>query len=226
MIFSEKLNHQSVFKYLGHFEENDSDYYISKFFDDNNLFKFLEDKVNSKIRIKEDILWHIFLQCLKGLKYLHNKGIIHRDIKLANIFVDDQNNIQIGGFDIAAVMEENQVKYFTDDPQLQKELILNCRDEIGTMNYMAPEIENSQHYDQRADIYSLGITFYALCYYNFPYLNGNNLNELMEDNLYSYELKKNIYMMIQKDQNKRPTSDEMYAQLENDYIQKYGKKNI
>ena len=226
LIFFEKLNHPNIFKYLGHFEENGCDYYISKFFDKDNLFKFLEDKAILNIKIEEYILWQIFLQCLEGLKYLHNQGVIHRDIKPGNIFIDGQNNIQIGNFDCAAVMEENQAKYFTDDPQMQKALILNQDEKIGTENYIAPEIENSQHYDQKADVYSLGVSFYALCYYNLPFLNGKNMNELMADTLYSYELKKNIRMMIQKDQNTRPKADEIYAQFKNDFIKKYGITSI
>ena len=226
LIFFEKLNHPNIFKYLGHFEENGCDYYISKFFDKDNLFKFLEDKAILNIKIEEYILWQIFLQCLEGLKYLHNQGVIHRDIKPGNIFIDGQNNIQIGNFDCAAVMEENQAKYFTDDPQMQKALILNQDEKIGTENYIAPEIENSQHFDQKSDVYSLGVSFYALCYYNLPFLNGKNMNELMADTLYSYELKKNIRMMIQKDQNTRPKADEIYAQFKNDFIKKYGITSI
>ena len=38
-----------------------------------------------------------------------------------------------------------------------------------------------------ADVYSLGISFYALCYYNLPYINGNYMHELMNDNFYSNE---------------------------------------
>ena len=84
---------------------------------------------------------------------------------------------------------ENQVKYFTNDPQMQKALIINYGDISGTDGYMAPEVENMQHYDQRADVYSLGISFNALCYYNLPYINGNCMFELMNDNFYSNELK-------------------------------------
>ena len=222
MIFSKKLNHQNIFKYLGKFEANGDDYYLSEFFRENDLFKLLADNANLNLRIKEEFLWHIFLQCLEGLKYLHNQGIIHRDIKLGNIYIDDKDNIQIGNFEIASVINKNQIKYFTDDPQMQKELRLNFEEIIGTENYMAPEVENKQHYDQKADVYSLGICFYCLCYYNLPYINGNNMNELMNDNLYSDELKEIICKMIQKDPKIRPTSNEIYTKFKNLYIQKYG----
>lgn len=91
-----------------------------EFFGEKDLFKLLEDNTHLNHKIKEDFLWHIFLQCLEGLTYLHNQGVIHRDIKLGNIFIDDKNNIQIGDFGIAVVMGENQIKYFTDDPEMQK----------------------------------------------------------------------------------------------------------
>ena len=119
-------------------------------------------------------------------------------------------------------MGENQIKYFTDDPEMQKELRLNYGNIIGTENYMAPEVENKQHYDQKADVYSLGICFYCLCYYNLPYINGNNMNELMNDNLYSNGLKEIICKMIQKAPKIRPTSNEIYTEFKKRYIQKYG----
>ena len=54
--------------------------------------------------IKEDTLWDIFNQCLFGLQYIHNQGVIHRDIKLGNLFMDENGNIQIGDFGISAAM--------------------------------------------------------------------------------------------------------------------------
>jgi serine/threonine protein kinase len=217
-----KLNHPKILQYLGNFEENGNDYSIFKFFSDKNLFNILSINCEQNLRIKEDFLWHIFLQCLEGLTYLHNQGIIHRNIKPANIFIDDKNNIQIVDFEIAVVVGENQVKHFTDDPQMQKALLLNFGEIRGAENYIAPEVENGQHYDQRVDVYSLGISFYCLCYYNLPYINGNNMHELMNDNFYSSELRNIISKMIQKDQKNRPTSNEIYTEAKKLYILKYG----
>lgn len=222
MIFSKKLNHQNIFKYLGKFESNGDDYYLWEFFGEKDLFKLLEDNTHLNQKIKEDFLWHIFLQCLEGLTYIHNQGIIHRDIKLGNIFIDDKENIKIGNFEIASVIDKNQIKSFTDDPQMQKELILNYGNVIGTENYMAPEVENQEHYDQKADVYSLGICFYCLCYYNLPYINGHNMDELKNDNFYSNELKEIFCKMIQEDPKIRPTSNEIYTKFKNLYTQKYG----
>ena len=221
MIFLKKLNHPNICQYLGNFEQNGNDYFILKFIGEKNLFNIQETNCNQYLRIKEDFLWHIFLQCLEGLTYLHNQGIIHRNIKPGNIFIDDKNNIQIGNLEFAVVIGENQAKYFTNDPQMKKALIINYKEVYGTLGYMAPEVENMQLYDQRADVYSLGISFYDLCYYNLPYINGNCMFELKIDNFYSNELKNIIYKMIQKDQNNRPTSNEIYNEVKKLYIQKY-----
>ena len=49
----------------------------------------------------EMLVWKFFLQCLKGLQYMHSRGIIHRDITTENIFIDAQYNAQIGDLGIA-----------------------------------------------------------------------------------------------------------------------------
>lgn len=74
------------------------------------------------------------------------RGILHRDIKPQNIFVSADGTYKLGDFGIARTLEDNG----------------SLTAGIGTYNYMAPEVYNKQHYDHRADIYSLGIVLYWL----------------------------------------------------------------
>ena len=224
-IFSKKLNHPNICKILSDFEENDEEYFIMKFFNNKDLFKYLVANSRLGFYIKEDFLWEIFYQCLEGLTYLHNQGIIHRDIKLGNIFMDDNRNIQIGDFGTCAVIDEKKAKNFTNNPQEQKLISIIPGVYVGSPNYIAPEIENGQPYDQRADVYSLGITFYVLCFYRLPYFNGGDMQEMKNDNFYSYELKNIIYKMIQRDKNNRPTSSDIYCLFKKEYIKKYVKNS-
>ena len=220
-IFLKKLDKPNLCKCLGSFEEDGNDYYIMKLFNRKDIFQYMLANANLDLKIKEDMIWDIFLQCLEGLTTLHSYGVIHRDIKPGNIFIDDKGNVQIGDFGISAVMNEKQAKYFTDDPQMQKAILLVPREKNGTRHYMPPEVENQQLYDQRVDVYALGISFYALCFYNLPYINGNNMSEMINDNFYSYELKNIIFKMIQRDQNQRPTSSDIFSMFKKDYIRKY-----
>ena len=222
-IILKKLDHENICQYFGDFEENGFNYIIMKIFDNKDLLKCFSPIMELNININEDIIWKILYQCLDGLTYLHNHGIIHRDIKPTNIFIDEKKNIQIGDFGISVVMNKKQSQRFTNDVIEMNSLILIPRERRGSPGYWAPEVEREEAYDQRADVYSLGVTFYALCYRNFPYdeQNGQNMNEMIFDNFYSSDLKNIIYLMIQKDQNQRPSSSDIFPIFKRAYIKRY-----
>ena len=222
-IILKKLDHENICQYFGDFEENGFNYIIMKIFDNKDLLKCFSPIMELNININEDIIWKILYQCLDGLTYLHNHGIIHRDIKPTNIFIDEKKNIQIGDFGISAVMNKKEAQRFTNDDNEINSLILIPKEIRGSKRYWAPEVERGEEYDQRADVYSLGVTFYALCYFNFPYdeENGQNMNEMTFDNFYSSDLKNIIYLMIQKDQNQRPTSSDIFPIFKKAYIKRY-----
>ena len=182
LLFLKYFNHPNVCNCLANFEKDNCCYIVMELFENKDLFKYLSANCNLGFRINEETMWDIFHQCLEGLLYLHNLGVIHRDIKPGNIFMDNKGNIKIGDFGISAVMSLNQAAKLTDDPQKQQKLVLQLG-KFGTDHYMAPEVENEEFYDQRADVYSLGVCFYGLCYYSLPYFGGKNMNELVNDNL-------------------------------------------
>ena len=226
LLFLKKLDHPNICKCITTFEENNLFYIVMKLFDNKDLYRYLVGNRIFGNLINEDIFWNIFYQCINGLNYIHNKGIIHRDIKPGNIFIDDEKNIQIGDFGIAVVMQNsNQVQNFSNDPEQQKSLLLIPGECKGTPNYVAPEVQLCQNYDQKADIYSMGITFYALCYASHPYINNNNMNELNNDNYYSKELRDIICKMIQINPLDRINTSDLYSLIKKCYIKKYVKNS-
>ncbi|MGX8703069.1 MAG: serine/threonine-protein kinase [bacterium] len=102
------------------------------------LQSLIEIKQNG---ISEEEIIKIGVDISNGLQACHDKNIIHRDVKLANIFFDGQN-YKLGHFDTLATGFSSTV--------------------VGTPLYMAPEVFGLQQYDFRADIYSLGMTLYLL----------------------------------------------------------------
>ena len=113
LIFLKYFDYQNVWQCLASFEENGCYYFVMELCNNKDLFRFLSAYMSLGIKIKEENLWDLYNQCLKGLTYIHNQGIIHRDIKLGNLFMDNDKKIIIGDFGISAVINEKEALKFT-----------------------------------------------------------------------------------------------------------------
>lgn len=103
-------------------------------------------------RIGEKVLGKIAESMLKGLSYLHENRIIHRDIKPQNILLDSHGNIKLCDFGVSGVVVNSLATTFT-----------------GTSYYMAPERIQGQPYSVTSDIWSLGLTLLEVAMGEFPY---------------------------------------------------------
>lgn len=129
---------------------------------------------NQKFVISEfDVYW-IFIQLVDGLSYIHGRGVIHRDLKPGNVFVDGKGVIKIGDFGLATISKSDmaligKLSYENMSNTNLKNLFEKIKRidpmesyQVGTPLYIAPEQENEQPYDQKADIYSLGVILFEL----------------------------------------------------------------
>lgn len=118
----------------------------------------------------------VLVGATKGLAYLHKSGWIHRDIKSGNILIDDEGNVMLADFGVAAI---------TRKPGPQSESNKSGNDEIvytfaGTPCWMAPEVmKQSKGYSEKADMWSLGITALELAKSYAPYARERTMKVLL-----------------------------------------------
>jgi eukaryotic translation initiation factor 2-alpha kinase 4 len=105
--------------------------------------------------------WKLFRRILEGLDYIHKNGVVHRDLKPENIFLDAHGIPKIGDFGLAGYGKATAGQ----EPQRPAMTTTRQSYQIGTAGYMPPElaVANSK-YDSRSDMYSLGVTFFEMCF--------------------------------------------------------------
>lgn len=136
--------------------------------------------------------------CL-AIKHVHDRKIIHRDIKGQNIFLTKGNMIKLGDFGIAKILNKTMEK---------------AKTVVGTPYYLSPEIIESKPYSFKSDIWSMGVLLYEMCALQPPF-NANSLQFLalkivkgayqpIQGN-FSKEVKGLVAQMLNTDPNRRPS---------------------
>lgn len=177
-----------------------------------NLYDFYLTYRNLGKNIEEEIIWKILYQCLDVLVYIHNEGIIHREIEPKNILIDENYNIKLINFNKCAAMDKPCAKHYANNDRIVQKLIVNAGTKISN-EFSAPEMKNDDFYCAKIDVFSLGEVFNLLIEAGIK-SNKNNIN-------YSNELK-DIISQMKKESERRPTSDEIYDV----FIKYYGIKYI
>ncbi|MCD4752172.1 MAG: serine/threonine protein kinase [Anaerolineaceae bacterium] len=139
-----KLSHPNIVDVHDYGEENGRPYLVMEFIDGGHL----KSRMGSPHAFQEAA--KLLIPIASALGYAHQRDIIHRDVKPANILMQRNGTPMLSDFGIAKVLETNQ-------PQLTRVGV-----GIGTPEYMAPEQGQGNQIDHRADIYSLGLVFYEL----------------------------------------------------------------
>lgn len=104
------------------------------------------------------------VQACRALDYAHRRGVIHRDVKPANIMVTSEGVVKVVDFGIARIV---------DTAKTQTGVLL------GTLSYMSPEQVRGRHADQRCDVWALGVVMYELLTYRRPFEGENHAALLM-----------------------------------------------
>ncbi|WWC65005.1 uncharacterized protein I303_107619 [Kwoniella dejecticola CBS 10117] len=112
--------------------------------------------------LTEDEAWRLLRQVLSALAHMASLGIVHRDLKPTNILIDGDGNVKIADFGLSTT-DKAPTEIMTGNNASPADE-LDRTSNIGTGLYIAPEVLISKSYNERADMYSLGIIFFEMCF--------------------------------------------------------------
>jgi serine/threonine-protein kinase len=153
-----RLVHPRIVQIYDFIEDDEAAYIIMELVHGKTLAQHLESKDTFSLR---DIL-QIIVQTLDGIGYAHAQGVVHRDMKTANLMINNDGRIKINDFGIARV---------------DSSTLTRVGDLVGTPSFMSPEQFRGEEIDQTTDLYSIGVIAYELLAGRRPFV--GSLAEIM-----------------------------------------------
>jgi NIMA (never in mitosis gene a)-related kinase len=164
-----------------------------------DLMKMVNQHLKSKTRISESDIWKALSDITHGLKSLHYKKILHRDLKAANIFISKDGTYKLGDLNVSKVLKKGLAYTQT-----------------GTPYYASPEVWQDQPYDMKSDIWSLGCVIYEMAALEPPF-KASDLQSLFKKvkagvfkpipSFYSSDLSQMVNSMLKLRPKERPSTD-------------------
>lgn len=193
---------------------------VMEFCAGGDLFSYIE---NRGFQLQEELAAKIIHKLSTAIFYLHEYGIIHRDLKPENILMTDDSDtadIRLLDFGLGKMLGPNE----------------SCRDPFGTLSYVAPEVLLEKPYNNKVDLWAIGIISYLLVAGFLPFDDETSEKEIARQTVYdpvpypfiiwkiiSLEAKMFINNLLSKEPEKRMTIREV---LEHKWLQNfYGKQD-
>lgn len=197
-------NHKNIVHYFDSYIVDDKLLWVvMEFMAGGCLTDILEQFDN--IQMTEQMIAHVCLETLDGLQYIHSLHRIHRDIKSDNILLGSRGEVKLADFGYAAQLTQQKAKRNTI---------------VGTPYWMAPELIRGQEYDQKVDIWSLGIMAMEMAegeppYMDFPPLRAlflittKGIPPLKDSEKWSSDFQDFVAQCLDKDSDKRPDAAQL-----------------
>ena len=206
------LNHENILHYVTSFEENGALCIVTEYCDAGDLSEYLEDRKGKLLSEDRVVMW--FKEICSALEYLHERKTLHRDLKTQNVFLTGpKKSAKLGDLGLAKVLERPNAKAVTF---------------CGSPYYMSPELFACKPYDNKSDVWSLGVVVYEIATLDRPF-DATMMQQLvfkivngqlppMPDKHYSAGLVKLMTQMLDKSTDTRPSAKEL---LQNSLFQQF-----
>ncbi|MEE6472328.1 hypothetical protein FKM82_009576 [Ascaphus truei] len=193
-----KMKHPNIVTLFTSIEEKYKLYIVMEYCDGGDLMRRIN--MQRGVLFEEDQILSWFVQISLGLKHIHDRKVLHRDIKAQNIFLANNGTLaKLGDFGIARMLNNTM------------ELARTC---VGTPYYLSPEICENRPYNNKTDVWSLGCVLYELCALKHPFEAGS-LRQLVfkicrghfepVSSKYSYDLRALISQLFKISSRDRPS---------------------
>jgi NIMA (never in mitosis gene a)-related kinase len=195
------LSHPNIIGYKDSFfdEESKTLNIVMDLADDGDIESKIQKAIKTGTKISEEQIWAWLIQIAKGLKYLHDNKIMHRDLKCANIFLTKDGTLKLGDLNVSKIVKMGLVYTQT-----------------GTPYYASPEVWGDKPYNYKSDLWSVGCILYELCALRPPF-KGTSLENLYKNvtrgiydpipSIYSKDLTIIIALLLQVNPSNRPDCD-------------------
>lgn len=219
MKIQKKLNHPNILQSKMTFSDQTNYYIVLEYCPGKSIREYLKKKKTGYLTEPETK--KILRDVLRGLIYLHNRNIVHHDLKLENFIIDSEGTVKIADFGLAT--------YFNEDDDSQSLI-------VGTINYLSPEIIQKEGNGFESDIWAIGVSTFIMLTGQSPF--GAIRREIIFDKIrnidyhfpskvfISPDAKRFITSILRKNPHKRPTASDLLnnvflAKIDRQFVQLY-----
>ncbi|KAM6933723.1 serine/threonine-protein kinase Nek3 [Xenentodon cancila] len=151
-ILLSKMKHPNIVAFREEFEVDGLLCIVMEYCSGGDLLQRIRQQKTTQFAVDHILNW--FAQMCAGTKYVHDKRVLHRDLKSKNIFLTDDGSVKLGDFGSACILNSSKAYANTY---------------VGTPYYVAPEIWDNKPYNNKSDVWSLGCVLYELCTLRHPF---------------------------------------------------------
>ena len=144
-----KVRHKNVVQFIGACTQKPNLCIVFEYMNGGSVYDYIR-KVG---QLRVTTVLRFAMEVCRGMDYLHKRKIVHRDLKAANLLLDENGTIKIADFGVARVMDHAGI----------------MTAETGTYRWMAPEVVEHRPYSEKADVYSFGIVVWEMLTGLIPY---------------------------------------------------------